>query len=211
MFYVRKCSAVLFGRKSRNLTQAGSVYLANITAGAVRCLPFPSISHSSLSLAGSILPVFGGDGRSLNKGDFKVILSTLSKLKLLLWRDVQILKICIAISSEFVQAPIVKIFVYLLAFYNMLAAHMPNTVFMIFKRILDLNQGAAAACRRSINLAIHSSIIQILTVRKRRTRAFLFFSILVCLNLLTNRNQPSILRFIEENRLHIRYTWAPET
>jgi hypothetical protein len=76
---------------------------------------------------------------------------------------------------EFVQAPIVKIFVYFSAVYNMLAAPMPNTVFMIFKRILDSNQGAAAASRRSINFAIHPSIIQILTVKTNPR--FSFFNI----------------------------------
>ncbi len=73
--------------------------------------------------------MFGGGGRSLNKGDFKIILSAFSKLKLLLWRDFkEIPQLMLGFCLEFVQAPIVKIFVYFLAVYNMLAAPMPNTV-----------------------------------------------------------------------------------
>jgi hypothetical protein len=72
-------------------------------------------------------------------------------------------QLLLGLCLEFVQAPIVKIFVYFLAVYNLLAAPMPNTVFMIFKRIPDSNQGAAAASRRSINLATHPSIIWNLT------------------------------------------------
>jgi hypothetical protein len=82
---------VLLGRKSRNLAQTGSVYLAIITTGAVRSLPFPSLSHSSLSVAGSLLPVFGGDGINFSKDSLKVWASFLLfflydiKSKFFLW------------------------------------------------------------------------------------------------------------------------------